>query len=587
MKTKILDCTIRDGGYLNNWDFSRELVKDTYRSVSKTGVDYIEIGFRSTEKYFDPTKVGLWRFTPEELVKEIVSNVAGVPVSLMIDFGKAEIGDILPAQESAVKLYRIATHKTEILEAVAFANQVAEKGYKTAIQLMGIVGFSNLDFERILPPLQDSLLSYVYFADSYGSLLPQDIEKYILILRDTDKALGFHPHNNMQLAFSNTLAAIHSRIDIVDGTVFGMGRGAGNLPLETLIAYCQKTVDENKYNVLPILDLINRYFIDMIAKHPWGYNLPYMISGVYEVHPNYAKTLTDAGEYTINDIQDVLQLIHHLNPVGFDKDIVHQIVQTGFISKHQYNIEHVKNGADTPVTIEKPVYLNRHTNRDFLILANGSSLAMYRDAINRFIAEYDPIIIGSNYLGNLFTPHYHSFNNRRLFDKHVDKVHPDSKLLLYYRFQHDYIRQYTLSDYELIQQINNNKDDFGITDGIIQNDYKAISVLSIAVAIVMGAKRVFIAGMDGYKDLDTFLTKGLPVKNTGKTVGDPKPLISDRSGTYPEQMEWHNYVEMTLRQINDYLISRDMNDLIIITPTTHKLYYESIENFLKPKKVYN
>ncbi len=578
MKTKILDCTIRDGGYLNNWEFSRELVKDTYRSVSKTGVDYIELGFRSTEKYFDPKQVGLWRFTPEKLVDEIVSNVAGAPLSLMVDFGKVDLQDIPPAAESAVKLYRIATHKIKILEAIEFSNQVVAKGYEVAIQLMGIVGFTDSDFKRILTPLKKSQLTYVYFADSYGSLLPEDIQKYIDILRVVEKPLGFHPHNNMQLAFSNSLAAIASDIDIVDGTVFGMGRGAGNLPLETIIAYLQKTVDENRYNVLPVLDLIQRWYLDLMTQHPWGYNLPYMISGVYEVHPNYAKALTDSEEFSIEEIQSVLQLIQRMNPVGFDKNIVPQIVQTGFVgSQPGSSLPEAENRPMTTPTI--PDYRDRYPGRDFLILANGSSLVTYQKGIEQFINQYEPIVIGSNYLGDLFIPDYHSFNNRQLFEKHIASVHADSKLLVCNSFDHDYIRDCTNRPYDLIQHQAQSTTEFGIADGIISGNYQAISVLSIGLALAMGAARVFIAGMDGYKDFETFFSTGLTesggVDNFSDNIG-----LSNRSGTYQEQMKWHNYVEASLKQINDYLVANDMNDLIIITPTTHRLYYESITDFI-------
>ncbi|MFH1851410.1 MAG: aldolase catalytic domain-containing protein [Candidatus Neomarinimicrobiota bacterium] len=578
MKTKILDCTIRDGGYLNNWDFSRELVKDTYRSVSKTGVDYIEIGFRSTAKYFDPARVGLWRFTPENLVNDIVSNVAGAPLALMVDYGKADIEDIPPAAESPVRLYRIASHKTRLVEAIDFANQVAAKGYETAIQLMGIVGYTAADFQQILTPLKESQLTYVYFADSYGSLLPQDIYKYCDILRAVDKPLGFHPHNNMQLAFSNSLAAIAAEIDIVDGTVFGMGRGAGNLPLETLIAYFQKTIDENRYNMLPVLDLIQRWYLELKARFSWGYNLPYMISGVYEVHPNYAKALTDSGEFTIDEIQSVLQLIQCMNPVGFDKNIVPQIVQTGFVGR-QSDTGHAEEDDRAPVIPIKPDYTDRYQGSDFLILANGSSLATCRMDIQRFIEQYQPVVIGSNYLGDLFVPHYHSFNNRRLFEQHVTSVHPDSGLLLCNGFEYDYIRRHTDRSYELIQHGAGPMAEFSLTDGIIGGDYRAIPILSIAAALAMGARRVFIAGMDGYKDFETFFNAGLGDSADDVNAGD-KAGISSRSGTYREQMEWHNYVEASLKQINDYLVANEMNDLIIITPTTHRLYYESITNFI-------
>jgi 4-hydroxy 2-oxovalerate aldolase len=582
MKTKILDCTIRDGGYLNNWQFSKQMVKDLYRAVSKSGVDFIEIGFKSSDKYFDPSNMGVWRFTPEEAVNEIVNEISGTPISLMVDYGKVELTDIVEASQSNVVLYRVAVHKNRVLEAIELANAIADKGYKVAIQLMGIVGYKEEDFKKVMGPLKSSKLAFVYFADSYGSLLPSDIGKYINILRDVDKLIGFHAHNNLQLAFANVLEAIRCGIDVIDGTVFGMGRGAGNLPIEALITYLEKIEDSAKYNVLPILDLIDKYFLYLHKELGWGYNLPYMVSGVYEVHPNYATNLVESGEYRIEDIQSVLQLVNKLNPIGFDKNIITQIAQTGFVDSKGLDAE-ISSEFDTikPESYQSTevTYKDRHEGRNFLILSNGPSLVLYQDKIKQFIDLYDPIIIGSNYLGELFIPHYHSFNNKKRFIDHVKVVHPDSSLLLSNTFSKKVIMKYTDRDYEIVQHSNETHCIFTIENGVIMNNCRSISVLSIATAIVMGAKKVFVAGMDGYKDFETFMIHGIHADTESTRRKTATLDISARSGDYAEQMEWHNFIDRILRQINGYLLSKELDDLKIITPTTHKLFYRNIESF--------
>jgi 4-hydroxy 2-oxovalerate aldolase len=584
MKTKILDCTIRDGGYLNNWRYSKQMVKDLYRAVSKSGTDFIEIGFRSSDKYFDPSEMGVWRFTPEELVNEIAGEVAGSPIALMLDYGKADLEDIPLRSKSNVSLYRVAVNKTKALEAIEFSNAVADKGYLVSIQLMGIVGYTDEDFAKILPALKTSRLSIVYFADSYGSLLPSDIEKYIKILRGVNKPLGFHPHNNLQLAFANTLEAIKHGVDYVDATVYGMGRGSGNLPLETLITYCEKTIDENKYNVLPILELINKYFIDIARELSWGHNLPYMISGAYEVHPNYARALIESGRYSIEDMQSVLKLVRVMNPVGFDKSIITRIDKLGFFSSPGHDMQET---VITGHTDDLPVchtggaaYKDRHDGRNLLILSNGTSLVLCRDKINRFIELYDPVVIGSNYLGGLFVPHYHSFNDRKRFSDFISFVHPDSKLLLSSTFPREFICEYTDRDYELIGHKEAQDVSFNIENGLIVSSSRAISVLSVATAIVMGAKNIFIAGMDGYKDAETFMSKGIGARPEPSDFHNDPMKISARSGEYKEQMAWHNSINNSLRDINEYLLSHNRNELIIITPTTHKAFYKDIDSFL-------
>ncbi|MFZ5453714.1 MAG: aldolase catalytic domain-containing protein [Thermodesulfobacteriota bacterium] len=587
MQTKILDCTIRDGGYLNNWNFSEQLVKDFVRAVSKSGVDIIEIGFRSSAKYFDPSKYGVWRFTPEEVVNKIISLSPTATISLMVDYGKIDLEDIGESQESNVSLYRIAVHKDKVYGAIDLGNAIADKGYKVSIQLMGIIGYTDYELRSLIGPLKDSKISIVYFADSYGSILPSDIKTYFDVLLKIGKPIGFHPHNNLQLAFANTLEAIRLGVDFVDGTVFGMGRGAGNLPLELLILFFEKI--NPKYNVLPILDLIDRYFVDLIKECEWGYNLPYMISGIYGVHPNYANYMMMLQQYNIDDVHSVLQLINRMNPIGFDKELIPKIIDTGFIGEHDDypNYELAMSNASESMSVgcdyskDSVSYEDRHRDCDILILSNGPSIGLYQGKINQLKEKYDPIIIGSNYLGGLFKPHYHSFNNKERFIKFIDDVHPASNLLFTNKFSKNFIEKYTNREYELIKHVNGEGSSFSIKNGtIFINDYASISILSVATAIVMGARRLFIAGLDGYKDLTTFISEGIPLQSDLVSRNMQYKELSTRSGSYKEQMRWHKFNENLLKEINNYLIKRDMNEIIIITPTTHKLFYKNIDSFL-------
>jgi len=579
MKTKILDCTIRDGGYLNDWAFEDTLVRDLYSAVSKSGTDYVEIGFRNSQEYVDTSKLGIWTTTPENVVERVVKNNSGSKISLMIDYGKEDLNCIPNSSESKVSLYRVAAHKNKILEALSLVEKIADKGYEVALQLMGVSRYNENDFVNIIKPIKESKLTYLYFADSYGSILPNEIKGYMEVLRETGKLLGFHPHNNMQLALANTLEAIDLGIDIVDGTVAGMGRGAGNMQLETLIAFFQKSISEEKYNVLPILELINRHFLSLKKKHPWGYSLPYMISGVYEVHPNYAKNLSE-GNYSIEDTRLALKVINELDSTGFDGDILTKISGTGFIRKQlkPSKLKESKNKKDNKIL--KPDYFRRHKNRNFLVLVNGPSLVEYKSKINRFIDELNPILIGTNSLGGHFTPDYHVFNNKVIFEKHLNEVSKESTLLLSNSFDKKYILDKTDLNYEIIKTLNLTENHFNIDKGVFNINFEAVSVLSIAVSIAMGASQVYVAGMDGYKDFETFYELAFQESNQKELIKKNEIDISNRSGTFNEQMAWHNNVDKSLKQINDYLVTNNLNDLLIITPTSHKMYYLGISNCL-------
>ncbi len=218
----------------------------------------------------------------------------------------------------------------------------------------------------------------MYFADSYGSLLPSDIKGILDRLSVTGKKIGFHAHNNLQLGFANTLEAIKSGVHIVDGTVYGMGRGAGNLPIEILLSYLEKTSVKNTYNTLPVLDIIDRYMLDLHKDLKWGYDLSYMLSGMFEVHPYYSKTMVDYREYSVEDILRTLETTREMKPIGFKKPILDSIIQSGFVGITVTQKDSKSDFDSIPVQdlseFGQVPYLDRHSGRDFLVLANGPTL---------------------------------------------------------------------------------------------------------------------------------------------------------------------------------------------------------------------
>lgn len=565
-KCSVLDCTIRDGGYLNNWDFDIGLVREVYKSLSKAGVDVVEIGFRGSSKFFNPSDYGPWRFTPEELVNEVVKNISGASVSLMVDFGKVDSGDIPDSSSSNVDMYRVACNKNSVSSAVELCDLISQQGYTVTIQLMGIVNYSKEELKTAVDLIKKSELHYVYFADSYGSLFPTDIKQIIENLSATEKKIGFHAHNNLQLAFANTLEAINNGVDIVDGTVFGMGRGAGNLPIEVLVSYIEKNMAHKKYNVLPILDLIDRYFHNIHKELNWGYDLPYMLSGIFKLHPYYSKAMIDYSEYSMDDIWKALEIVKEINPIGFDKELMDNVIKSGFIGSFTQTKTPSARGENIDKLLKMEVtYVDRHVGRDFLILANGPSLKAHKREIDNFRKKLNPVVLGANFLDDLYIPDYHAFSNRKRFMDYVQTVHENSGLLLSSTFPTEFIHEYTDRPFEVLVHSPELRD-FDIQNGVILSNCRTVSVLLIATAIVMGAERIFIAGMDGYKGSSDYSTH---FYNEKKEATDYKILI-----------EKHNWNELLLNQIDKYLAKMNKEGLHIITPTNHKRFYKGIDNYI-------
>lgn len=371
---EILDCTVRDGGYINNWRFEKKLVREIYRALSKSGVDYVEIGYKGTEKHFDKEKYGSWRFSPEEDIHEVVSNIDGAKLAIMADFGKIEPEDFLQASDSVIELVRVAVHKDKLKDAIDVLEKIKEKGYKVSLNAMGYTNYSQDERRYLIDLLKKAQhLDYIYIADSFGSLFPDQIKPiFEPLLTIPDIKVGFHPHNNLQMAFANTLVAIKTGVHIIDCTVYGMGRAAGNLPTESIISFLEHA-KKDKYNSIPILNIIDRYFVLLQNENKWGYQLPYMLSGMFTCHPDYAKALVDFKEYTIEDIWKALEYIKKCDSIGFSKKIFDKLVTEGVIGGIGKNEESSQKGSyktDLQTTTYSPVvsYINRHKNRDFLIL---------------------------------------------------------------------------------------------------------------------------------------------------------------------------------------------------------------------------
>ena len=299
---EILDCTIRDGGYINDWWFDDKVVRESYRALSKSGVDYVELGFRTSLSHHDSARYGPWRITSEADLRRVVQGLAGPKIALMGNFGEIAAADLCDEKDSLASMIRIAAHKTQVLEALKLAETIKAKGYVTSLQAMAFSGYTADEKKELRRALADSTVDYFYIADSYGALVPNDLKALFDPFLEMDKIkIGFHPHNNLQMAFANTLEAIRLGVDIVDSSIYGMGRGAGNLPTEVLLAYLS-TQGREKYNVVPILNCIDRYFVDIRREHPWGYQLPYMLSGMFNCHPYYAAELVKRSPAIVQTI---------------------------------------------------------------------------------------------------------------------------------------------------------------------------------------------------------------------------------------------------------------------------------------------
>ena len=291
---KVFDCTIRDGGLVNNYHFTDEFVKAHYETCVAAGVDYMEIGKNVSPTIMSVEEYGPWNFCKEEDIRRIVGeNKTNMKIAVMADIGRSLKEELIPKSESVVDMIRIATYIHQIPAAIELIEDAHAKGYETTVNIMAISKSFDDELDEVLAQLAKTNVDVIYIADSFGSFYPEQIkkltDKYLKVAQKVGKKIGIHAHNNLQLAYANTLEAMIYGTSFLDVTISGLGRGAGNCPLELLIGFLKNP----KYKLLPVLKFIEEFIVPLEKELDWGYSIPYMLTGQLNEHPRAAMKARD------------------------------------------------------------------------------------------------------------------------------------------------------------------------------------------------------------------------------------------------------------------------------------------------------
>jgi 4-hydroxy 2-oxovalerate aldolase len=288
---KVVDCTIRDGGLTNNSYFDVEMVRNVYAAACKAGIDYVELGYRNSKSMLSTEEFGKWRFCDEADLVDAVGEMHNEPhatkLAVMMDAHKSDPNDIAPAEESVIDMIRAATYVKDIDKAINLARRAEELGYETTVNIMAISQEGSPFLDEALQQIEEETnAKAVYIVDSFGALYSEEVhffvEKFQMYLKT--KEVGVHMHNNQQLAFANTIEGIIKGANYLDSTFNGLGRGAGNCPTELLMGFLKNP----KFDLLPVLECISRHILPLQRAIDWGYHLPYMLTGVRNIHPAVA-----------------------------------------------------------------------------------------------------------------------------------------------------------------------------------------------------------------------------------------------------------------------------------------------------------
>jgi 4-hydroxy 2-oxovalerate aldolase len=290
---KVLDCTVRDGGLVNAHQFGDDFVAALYRACIDAGIDYMEIGYKNSPRVFPKDKFGPWRHCDEADLRRVVGDhdpeATGLKLAVMADAGKSDWQtQIQPASESVLSMIRVAFYAHQVSEAVDMIRHATELGYETTANLMAVSNITETEIDTVLEAIAETPASTMVIVDSFGYLYREQIDrlyhKYTDALKGTGKEIGIHAHNNLQLAFANTIEAIILGCNRVDSTIFGFGRGAGNCHTELLLGFLRNP----KFNVRPIIEVIQDRMLPLRKELDWGPSVPYNITGQLNQHPRSA-----------------------------------------------------------------------------------------------------------------------------------------------------------------------------------------------------------------------------------------------------------------------------------------------------------
>ncbi|KAB0574157.1 hypothetical protein F7P74_07655 [Helicobacter pullorum NCTC 12824] len=470
MPIQVLDCTLRDGGYVNNFSFSKDCVADIVTLLEQSKVEFIEIGFLKNTKEANQTTIfscfDEFNFL-HQCKKQHSYYVA------MIVYGKFDVDKIPKKEETIIDCIRVTFKKNEITQAIQFIKLVKDKGYMVSANPTGINDYSNEELLELVNLINKTNFDMFAIVDTLGVLTSKQLLQIFELLNKKLKnniKICFHSHNNLQLSFSNACELIDystERNIIVDSSCKGMGRGAGNLCTELILFYLNSNYHAT-YNLIPILQIIDKYIEPLSHIYDWGYTLPYYIASIHNCHPNYAIYLSNKQKLTAEQINNILMKIPDNQKNNYNEKLIQQL----YLSSQNISF-------DDTYTLEYLQTLIQ--NRRVLIIGPGVSIDKNKEHIVTFIKEENPFIIMLNFHTDNYKSDLVFVNNQKRFNT-LDKT--NLKIMITSNIIANNITNLVL-DYNKY-----------LGDSHDCGDNTLVVLLNVLINIK--CKDIFIAGCDGY-----------------------------------------------------------------------------------------
>lgn len=413
MNCSLLDCTLRDGGYINDWEFGHDNIVNIFERLVASGVDFIEIGFLDERRNFDINRTIIPNTASVEKIFGKL-NRKNTKVLGMIDYGTCDIDNLQPCSDSFLDGIRVIFKKDKMYSAMDFCRKVKELGYIVFAQLVSITSYSEEELREVVLLANDVMPYALSMVDTYGLLNPEELKHIATLIDqnlDLEIIMGFHAHNNFQLGYSNATAVLDMNFDrsvLVDGTLYGMGKSAGNAPLELIAMYMNDHCGKN-YIITEMQEAITTSILDFQRRSPWGYQLFYYIAAANKVHPNYVQYLMNKRTLSITAINDILKKIPRDQKLEKNRQLIEQL----------YLAYQSEECDDTKDIAKLKEFLS---GREILILGPGTSIVEYKEVIKQHIKCYQPIVVSINYIPQYFHLDYMFITNSTRYVQSAPKL---------------------------------------------------------------------------------------------------------------------------------------------------------------------
>ena len=477
---QLLDCTLRDGGYVNDWKFGQTNLVSVFERLVDAGVDIIEIGFLDDRRPFDIDRSIMPDTASADKIFGALDKKQAMVLG-MIDYGTCGIENLAPASESFLDGIRVIFKKHLMHQAMAFCREVKALGYKVFSQLVSITSYSDEELMELISLVNDVKPYAVSMVDTYGLFHPEDLLHYYSLLDEyvvPEVNIGFHAHNNFQLAYANALAFIEKdrKHDIlVDGTLYGMGKSAGNAPIELLAMRLNEKYGKH-YDINAMLEATEESIMPFYQVSPWGYKTFFYLCGLNRCHPNYVSFFEGKKNLSVSKIDDLLsQITPEEKKLLYDKLVAEDLYQN-FLNNE---------GNDDA---DKARFRKLIKGRKLLLIGPGKNIQLQNDKVQRFVEKEAPFVISINYI--------------------PEKVPADCIFVTNGKRYHDMTLALKKTPVKLLATSNvearNGSFNFVVNraplleteERIIDNSF----LMLVKFLMGIGVEQIFCAGFDGYSD---------------------------------------------------------------------------------------